>query len=163
MSAKSFIRHYNKYVLGVTSFKSEVSRRILNGYCKYLGYEGYQDFIHKNQQNEGDKESREVQKLKKIDYAKEDTHHEWMVYEAAFLWYDLTPPGIEAHFNLMDRDVEKKKDELHNAINRGLLEVKLEYHILGQGFTRYVTREALLKYTQLLSEKPRFLYKEERP
>lgn len=162
ISAKTFVRHYDKYVLGKTNFNSIASRSSLDSYCIYLGYESYNDFLKEERQKQLKKETEPNATLKKVDYTKEDTHHEWMVYEAALLWYDLIPPDVEKHFDLMDRDVKKKKDELHEAINKGLLEAKLEYHILGQGYTRYVTRNALLKYANLLGEKPKFLFEEER-
>ena len=162
ISAKTIVRHYEKYVEGKKGINLNATKNSIDLYCNYLGYKNYSDFLLKNQNENPSDKITSLPELQKINYTKEDTHHEWMVYEVAFLWYDLTPPGIEAHFHLMDRDMEKKKEELHNAINTAKLEVRLEIHFAGQGYTRFVTREALLKYAKQLGEKPKFLFKEAR-
>lgn len=95
----------------------------------------------------------------------------WKVYEAAFLWHELEPPSVEAHFALMSEAVAQTKLELHNAIERGELPLVKQETILTpvfalggvatipQGFTRYVHRKDLLAYAKKHGKVPAFLKK----
>jgi hypothetical protein len=92
-----------------------------------------------------------------INYSKEDDRNEWLVYQAAFLWFDCEPPPIRAHFYQMTRDIEEIKLELHDAIDKGTLNMTRE---TGSG--RFVSREELKKFALSRGEKPKFLFPEER-
>jgi hypothetical protein len=100
-----------------------------------------------------------------IDFVAEDQRTEWKVYEVAFLWHDQSPPGTAAHWFLMSREVEATKAQLHAAIDQGLLPVAKEQRVTDgrlQYVTRFVSREALVRYCQGIGVRPAFLFREER-
>ena len=88
--------------------------------------------------------------------SRHNVRNEWMVYEAAFLWHGLEPPGIAAHFQRMPTEVEKTKEFLHQAVNNGTL--KAREHRATDGLTRYVKREDLVNFAKKISERPDFLF-----
>jgi hypothetical protein len=96
-----------------------------------------------------------------VNYTTEDKRQEWMVYEAAFLWHGLAPPGIEAHFQRMTRDIEETKTMLHGAINAGTLRAAREAHAEGS-IARWVTRTDLRAYALSIGARPLFLFPEDR-
>lgn len=150
-----------------------------NSFAIYLGYRSAEDYLRnrnkatkpevneKATQRVPTKEEKENQPISVVielpdaDYTKEDLIEEWMIYEAAFLWHGKEPPGIQAHFVQMTRDIERTKAFLHGAIEQGLLKAKeLRY---PNGFTRYVTRDALEEFIQVNDiERPAFLNKKTR-
>lgn len=98
---------------------------------------------------------------KKIDYVKEDQRNEWKIYEVAFLWNEMEPPGTPAHFQEMSREIEAIKEQLHAAVDRGELKVSREIRGAG-GLTRWVKRDALVAFALARGERPKFLFPEAR-
>lgn len=105
--------------------------------------------------------SGQIAGVNQVNYGTEDTRNEWMVYEAAFLWHDLEPPGVEAHVQRMTRNIEETKGMLHDAIVSGTLRANREVRGPG-GVTRWVTREALKAYAESIGTRPRFLFPDQR-
>ncbi len=152
-----------------------------NAFAIYLGYQSAEDYIHRKNVNayfqtgkeriESDalchsnpgKYNREpvpvILELQVADFEKEDKNDEWMVYEIAFLWCGKEPPGIQAHFYLMTREIEHIKRDLHHAVENGLLQARTE--VAQNGLTRYIRREALEEYIKKYGlDRPDFLKKE---
>lgn len=102
-----------------------------------------------------------IDSFNQVDYSKEDQRSEWKVYEVAFLWHDLEPPGTGAHFQQMSREVEATKEILHNAANQGVLPIAREVRF-PQGMTRWVSRDDLIHFAQARGERPKFLFPDER-
>ena len=102
-----------------------------------------------------------VGNVSSINFAKEDQRTEWRIYEVAFLWHDQVPPGVQAHFKQMSRDVEETKVLLHRAVESGNLPI-LRQECYQNGVTRWVGREDLVRFALSRGEKPRFLFPDER-
>ncbi|MDR4469543.1 MAG: toll/interleukin-1 receptor domain-containing protein [Nitrospira sp.] len=102
-----------------------------------------------------------VGNVSSINFSKEDQRTEWRIYEVAFLWHDQVPPGVEAHFKQMSRDVEETKVLLHRAVESGTLPM-LRQERYQNGVTRWVGREDLVRFALSRGEKPRFLFPDER-
>ncbi len=88
---------------------------------------------------------------------KESKRTEWKIYEAAFLWHGIEPPGVHAHFEKMTREIEETKEMLHEAVNNGQLKIVRE-DVFQNGITRYVSREDLKKFAKSINQKPHFLF-----
>ena len=141
-----------------------------NIFAVYLGYRTAEEYLNKKVLrhtdpkkpiDNPDKPISVVVELKNADFAKEDEREEWMVYELAFLWHSKEPPGINAHFYLMTREIEATKKLLHYAVQAGQLTAR---EVVAEGgFTRYVTREALEEYIKKQGdERPEFLKRDRR-
>lgn len=147
-----------KRIFKYKNSKSTTSTR--NCFAIYLGYRSAEDFIQReiNKEtllpdnltpklhNDTQKPVAVVSDLQDADFEKEAKVNEWMVYELAFLWHGKEPPGVQAHFYAMTREIEKTKVQLHRAVEKDILKARTE--VSPGGLTRYVTRDSLLIYIQ---------------
>jgi len=92
-----------------------------------------------------------------FDIASTNQQTIWKVYQVAFLWHDYDPPNTLQHFSMMTAQIENTKSQLHNAIDQGLLKVNSERKVVN-GFTRFVSRDALIEYCKTIGERPKFLF-----
>ena len=81
---------------------------------------------------------------------------EWLIYQAAFLWHGISPPGIRDHFEEMTPEIQKTKTMLHDAVNAGQLKSSREVQS-SNGVTRWVKKSELKKYAKLINAEPNFL------
>jgi len=51
---------------------------------------------------------------------------DFLIYEAAFLWFGYSPPRMNEHWSLMTDAVSRKKTELHLAVSSGDLAIVQE-------------------------------------
>lgn len=98
-------------------------------------------------------------KLRRPDYRMEKKRNEWLVYEAAFLFHEYAPPGVDEHFELMTPEIRQTKQSIHNAIDLGLIKASREARAPdGTLLNRSVGRDEAKKYANSVGKEPRFLF-----
>ena len=88
--------------------------------------------------------------------ARESTDEELMIYQAAFLWHGITPPGIKNHFKKITPEIQETKQMLHEAANTGRLKISREVST-QMGVTKLVKKSELRRFAKSIKEKPKFL------
>lgn len=88
--------------------------------------------------------------------ARESTDEELMIYQAAFLWHGITPPGIKNLFKNITPEIQETKQMLHEAANTGRLKISREVST-QMGVTKLVKKSELRRFAKSIKEKPKFL------
>ena len=88
---------------------------------------------------------------------KNDAPEELMLYQWAFLWHGVTPPGISEHFPTMTAEIESTKRMLHDAVDIGLLRTSRETRLADGSVTRWITKRELTRYAKSIKVNPDFL------
>lgn len=135
-------------------------------YIDLFDHSGYarvvESLSHRKSHLEGKPYGDELAGMNLMSHAK---RNEFMVYEAAFLWYGYEPPSVELHWRLMPANVASLKEWIHDRINSGSYSASRAMQV-GDGAqtwvgARWVSRETLRAMASERYEAPEFLNSED--
>ncbi len=67
ISEKTFVRYYDKFIVGKENAAGKPNRRILDFLCKYIGYDNFIDFYNKKEKNK--KKNKKKEKTDSLNFS----------------------------------------------------------------------------------------------